>query len=59
MRKAIPRFNDHGSGCKGHANAVLDCTFEKDEECATLSNILDHYLANYDKMLGNERSTTS
>lgn len=40
----IPRFNDHGSGCKGHANWMLDCEFTKKDERDTLIMALDNYL---------------
>jgi len=42
--KAIPRFNDHGSACKGHANYMLDCEYTKQEERDLLIGIIDNYL---------------
>lgn len=39
----VKSFNDHPN-CKGHANAVLDDTFERKEERELLSNILDNYM---------------
>lgn len=40
----IPRFNDHGPACKGHANWMLDCTFEKQEERDVMINALNNYI---------------
>jgi len=45
--KQTPRFNDHGSSCKGHSNALLDCTFETQDEVDLLVKILDNYVENY------------
>lgn len=42
--KPIPRFNDHGASCKGHANAMLDCEYTKQEERDLLKDIIDRYL---------------
>lgn len=39
-----PKFNDHGSSCKGHSNAVLDCTFETKEEVDLLKKIIGNYI---------------
>lgn len=45
MRYApIPAFNDHGPACKGHGNALLDCTFEEQGERDLLEKILDNYI---------------
>ncbi len=41
--KAVPRFNDHGSSCKGHANSMLDCEYTKKEERELLIAIIDNY----------------
>jgi len=41
--KPIPAFKDH-SNCQGHANAVLDCTFEYAHERKLLSDILTNYI---------------
>lgn len=30
--KPIPRFNDHGAACKGHANFMLDSTLESEAD---------------------------
>jgi hypothetical protein len=49
--KPIPRFNDHGSACKGHANAMLDCEYTKQEERDLLSNVLTHYINKNEKEL--------
>lgn len=38
-----PKFNDHVN-CKGHANWMLDCTFEKEEEREVMKKSLDNYL---------------
>lgn len=39
----IAPFNDH-SNCKGHANFMLDCTYEKVEEQKLLVTCIDNYL---------------
>lgn len=39
----IPAFNDHGPTCHGHANFMLDCTYEKKEDRDLITNILDNY----------------
>lgn len=44
--KPIPPFNDHGAVCKGHANWMLDCTYEKKEDREMLLKILDNYYPN-------------
>jgi len=41
--KPVQRFNDHGSGCKGHANFMLDCTYENKEDRDLLHTILGNY----------------
>ncbi len=43
--KPIPRFNDHGGTCKGHANFMLDCTYEEQEDRDALSRILSRYIS--------------
>lgn len=40
----IPKFNDHGSACSGHANFMLDCTYEKKEDRELLSRVVDNYI---------------
>lgn len=30
--KPIQRFNDHGASCKGHANFMLDSTYEDEDD---------------------------
>lgn len=42
--KPIPKFNDHGSSCSGHANVMLDCTYEKQEERNLIIHCLDNYI---------------
>lgn len=48
----IPRFNDHGAGCKGHANHMLDCEYERQEDRDVMIKVLDKYIGEYDKELG-------
>ena len=45
--KPIPRFNDHGS-CKGHANTMLDMTYETQEERDLLDRVIEHYRLQYE-----------
>jgi hypothetical protein len=40
----IPKFNDHGSNCKGHANYMLDCEYENQEDRELLVKVLDNYI---------------
>lgn len=40
--KPIPAFNDH-SNCKGHANVLLDSTYETKEEVDLVKKIIDNY----------------
>lgn len=40
--KPIPVFNPH-TNCKGHANFMLDCTYEKQEERDLLIKVLENY----------------
>lgn len=40
--KPIPKFNDHAN-CKGHANFMLDCTYEEQEDRNLLIGIIDRY----------------
>lgn len=47
--KPIPRFNDHGAGCKGHGNSMLDCTYEKKSERDNLINVLNNYITDEKK----------
>ena len=49
--KKIEPFNDHGSNCKGHANYMLDCTFERKEDRDLLDSVLTHYEKQYEKKL--------
>lgn len=39
----VPAFNDH-LNCKGHANFMLDCEYEKKEERDLLVSVLDNYI---------------
>lgn len=39
----VPPFKDH-TNCAGHANAMLDCTFEKQEEVDLGVKVLDYYI---------------
>lgn len=41
----IKAFNDH-PGCKGHANYMLDCTYEKKEDRDLMMEILTKYIDN-------------
>ena len=41
--KSFPKLNDHGSSCIRHANWMLDCTYEKEED----REVLDKCIANY------------
>ncbi len=41
--RPIRSFNDH-INCKGHANSVLQCTYETQEERDLLSKILGNYI---------------
>lgn len=41
----IKRFNDHGSGCKGHGNWMLDCEFTKQSERDVLASAISNYIA--------------
>ena len=53
--KPVPRFNDHGSTCKGHANHMLDCTYEKKEDRERLVSILDRIIEeNEEKLKSNK-----
>lgn len=52
----IPRFNDHGSTCKGHANWMLDCEYTKQEERDLLVSVLDNYIGHYEAI--NENPTS-
>ena len=45
----IPRHNNHGQECKGHANWMLDCTFETQEERDIMISVLDKHIANLEK----------
>jgi len=46
--KPIPRFNDHGATCHGHANWMLDCEFTKPEEREVMTRVLDEWLKKYE-----------
>lgn len=39
----IKPFNDH-IGCKGHANYMLDCTYERKEDRDLIIKVLDNYI---------------
>lgn len=41
--KPIPRFNDH-QNCSGHANAMLDATYETKEEVELITKCIDNYV---------------
>lgn len=43
-KKLFPAFNDHGGACKGHANFMLDCTYEKQDERDLLVSVLSSYI---------------
>ena len=53
MFTPIPKFNDHVN-CKGHANHMLDCTYETQIERDILLKVLNDYLKN-----NNETQETS
>lgn len=40
----IPKFNDHGSGCSGHANEMLDNTYETKEARSRLVKCVSNYI---------------
>lgn len=42
--EAIPKLNDHGSSCSGHANYMLDCTYEKQEDRTLIVSCLNNYI---------------
>ena len=44
----IEPFKDH-SNCTGHANYMLDCTYEDKEDRDLLSNVLDYYIKDYEE----------
>lgn len=44
----IEPFKDH-QNCSGHANYMLDCTYEKKEDRDLLTQVLDNRIANYEK----------
>ena len=46
--KSFPKFNNHGSSCKGHENYMLDCTYEKEEDRQLLLKVLNHYFGDKD-----------
>lgn len=37
-------FNEHGVSCKGHANSMAACLFDKAEDRALMVSILDYYI---------------
>ncbi len=43
----IKAFNDH-PGCQGHANFMLDCTYETKEERNLIKNVVSHYIRRYE-----------
>lgn len=46
--EAIPKFNDHGSACSGHANWMLDCTYENKEDRTLIANCVGNYITDED-----------
>lgn len=44
MYKPTPRFNDHGSSCKGHANAMLDSEMTTREERDLMIRAINNYV---------------
>ena len=40
----IKPFNDHTS-CQGHANFMLDCTYERKEDRDLIIKVLDNYIS--------------
>lgn len=53
--KAIPRFNDHGAGCKGHANWMLDCEFTSQDDRDILLKALDNAILSNEKDMEAEK----
>lgn len=51
--KSFPRFNDHVSSCKGHANFMMDCEFEKEEDRSLMISVLERLTTQLDKELKN------
>ena len=47
--KTYPRFNDHGSTCKGHANWMLDVDYSNPTDRDTLIKVLDKQIASIEK----------
>lgn len=51
----IQPFNDH-QNCKGHANMMLDSTYETKQERQSFIKVLDHYIKSYEKELATEKN---
>lgn len=49
--KPIPRYNNHGQECKGHANWMLDCTFEDIDSREIMINVLDKHIEGIEREL--------
>lgn len=45
METKIAPFNDH-SHCQGHANFMLDCTYEKQADRDLIIKVLSNYIEN-------------
>jgi len=41
--KPIKAYNDH-QNCKGHANVLLDSTYETKEEVELIKKVIDNYI---------------
>lgn len=52
--EGIKPFNDHGSGCSGHANWMLDCTYTKKEDRDLIIKCLDNYIPKEKKSIENK-----
>ena len=52
--EGIKPFNDHGSGCSGHANYMLDCTYTKKEQRDLIIKCLNNYIAEEKKSIENK-----
>ncbi len=44
MKHFSQPFNDHGSGCKGHQNWMLDSYLDLPEERSAVIKAIDNYL---------------
>lgn len=47
---SFPRLNDHGVGCKGHGNWMLDNDLSKSDDREVLVRAIDNYLPKNEKV---------